>query len=108
LYEKLLFSVIVIYVLLCTKLLLLLVYLGLGGSFVVNLLATVPHHQHLSLYIDNYFTSLYLMELLRSRGFNTTGTIRANRLQNCPLLDADKMKKKPEESAFTAVMMLLV
>jgi len=54
----------------------------------------MPQHQHLSLYTDNFFTSLNLLEQLKQQGFNATGTIRANRLQKCPLTDADVMKKK--------------
>lgn len=69
--------------------------IGLGGSVVKNLLSVMPQHQHLSVFTDNFFTSLNLLELLKQQGFNATGKIRANRLQNCPLIDADKMKKKP-------------
>lgn len=60
----------------------------------MNLLAAMPQQQYLSVCIDNFFTSLNLLDQLKEQGFNATGTIRANRLQKCPLLDADKMKKK--------------
>lgn len=68
---------------------------GLGGSVVVNLLSVMPKQQNLSVYMDNFFTSLNLLDELKQLGFNGTGTIRANRLQQCPLEDADKLKKKP-------------
>lgn len=61
----------------------------------MKLLVAVPQQHHLSVYTDNFFTSLNLLDALKAQGFNGTGTIRANRLQNCPLIDAVKMTKKP-------------
>ena len=72
----------------------------------MNLLAVMPQHQNLPVYTDNFFTSLSLLELLKQQGFNSTGTIRANRLQNCPLIDAEKMKKNLEASVTSAAILL--
>lgn len=53
-------------------------------------------------YCDNYFTSLPLCVELKKRGYNCTGTIRANRLgQECPLTDVKKFAKK--ERGYTEV-----
>ena len=66
--------------------------LGLGGSVVMGLAEKLPggHHQ---LYFDNFFTSLRLIEALSAKNIGATGTIRANRVEDCPLTSVDKMKK---------------
>lgn len=69
--------------------------LGLGGSVVMHLLSEMPRDVNLSVYMDNFFTTLNLFDRLQEKGITATGTIRSNRIQNCPVLDADKMKKKP-------------
>ena len=68
--------------------------LGLGGSVVMKLLATMPHQQYLSVYTDNFFTSLNHLHQQKKWGFNATGAIPSNRLQKCSLLDADKKKTR--------------
>ena len=61
--------------------------LGAGGDVVMNLLsrANVPHNQGYKVFFDNFFTSIMLLDRLSSVGICETGTIRENRLQNCPL-----------------------
>src|SRR6218665_3522961 len=45
------------------------------------------------LYIDNYFTSLKLLDQLRRDNIATVGTVHSNRIEKCPLKDASQMKK---------------
>jgi hypothetical protein len=45
-------------------------------------------------FFDNLFTSLPLMENLREREIKATGTLRANRLQNCNLPSVKEMEKE--------------
>lgn len=71
--------------------------LGLGGSVVVDLLSELPKRNY-SIYIDNYFTSLNLLQKLKSDGISCTGTIRANRVEKAPLKPIDKMKKEERGS----------
>lgn len=66
--------------------------LGLGGSVVVNLASSLPPDKYV-LYFDNFFTSLRLLQHLDTIGMQATGTVRANRIDNCPVLEVDKMKK---------------
>ena len=71
--------------------------LGLGGSIVMDLLSELPRHPF-CLYIDNYFTSLALLERLKQEGVACTGTIRANRIGKAPLKPVDNMKKEDRGS----------
>lgn len=63
--------------------------LGLGGSVVKTyaqrllLKSNMKYH----LVFDNFFTSLKTFDLLKELGLHGTGTVRSNRLENCPLKD---------------------
>lgn len=70
---------------------------GKSAASLLNILDKYPlskslHPYHF--YCDNYFTSIALCKELKSRGYNCTGTIRANRLgKDCPLTDVKKFAK---------------
>ena len=49
-------------------------------------------------YFDNFFPSCNFIRELGAKGLKVTGTIRKNRVENCPLPSADDMKKKPHGS----------
>lgn len=66
--------------------------LGLGGSVVVNLVSTLPTDNYV-LYFDNFFTSLKLLQHLTTINIHATGTVRANRVENCPITSVDRFKK---------------
>ncbi len=65
---------------------------GLGGSVVRFLLSKLPKLNY-CLYIDNYFTSLRLLDQLRRDQIAAVGTVRANRVEKCPLKEINLMKK---------------
>ena len=55
---------------------------GLGGEVVLNCLdklETINNTMKYSLYFDNFFTSVKLIEEIQNRGHFGTGTIRKNR-----------------------------
>lgn len=55
-------------------------------NIVIELVKSLPKTANFKLYFDNYFTTLKLMLLLHEKfQIHTTGTIRTNRLKNCPL-----------------------
>ncbi len=58
--------------------------LGVGGSVVMDLLQELPEKKKYSLYMDNYFTSIRLLEKLGNMGHDATGTIRNNRVEKSP------------------------
>lgn len=68
------------------------------GESVVCSFAKVLKEQYpnmsFSLYFDNFFTTIPLMTYLAEQNFGATGTIRENRLKNCPLMNTQEMKKK--------------
>ena len=68
--------------------------LGVGGSVVCDLIAELPEAKKYNIYIDNYFTSLGLIDHLSKKGFGCTGTIRRNRIQHAPLPSEKEMKKQ--------------
>lgn len=58
-----------------------------------------PYH----FYCDNYFTSIPLLTELKNRGYNCTGTMKANRVRkDCPLMDVKKFKK--QQRGYTEVV----
>ena len=59
--------------------------LGLGGDVVLRLLECVQSPLQHEVFFDNYFSSYALMAALRQKGIRATGTVRDNRLKNCPL-----------------------
>ena len=65
-----------------------------SGTKVVNdLVQCIEHPEQHSLYFDNLFCSLPLLESLREKKIKATGTIRNNRLQNCQLKEIKAMEK---------------
>jgi len=70
-------------------------YFGLGPKVVLALASTIPNKPLSTMYFDNFFTTPELIHHLRKEyGILSLGTVRQNRLRNCPLLDDKKLKKK--------------
>lgn len=69
--------------------------LGLGGNLVMNfadvLLEKGQYPYHLC--FDSFFTSVKLMSALKKKGVRATGSIRENRTEKCPIMNAEHMKK---------------
>nr|CAD7578639.1 unnamed protein product [Timema californicum] len=51
-------------------------------------------HMDSTAYIDTFFTSVRLLEELKSKGHYCTGTIRSNRIERASLEEASTLKKK--------------
>ncbi|MGH0189192.1 UNVERIFIED_CONTAM: hypothetical protein FKN15_033832 [Acipenser sinensis] len=71
--------------------------LGLGGSVVTGLISILPKKVTFQLTFDNLFTSLPLLQYLGDKGIGATGTLTANRVQDCPVLDTKSMSKSPRK-----------
>lgn len=63
------------------------------NGLVIHLSNRIPEHKGHKLFCDNYFTSLFLLQELLEKGIFMAGTIRANRLEKCPLKPENQMKK---------------
>ena len=70
---------------------------GLGPSVVLGLIKSLPSG-NFSVYIDNFFNSLPLLKHLRAKEIGCTGTIRADRWQDCPLPPKNRFSKNPKGS----------
>ncbi|XP_070179915.1 piggyBac transposable element-derived protein 3-like [Littorina saxatilis] len=70
---------------------------GIGGEVVLDLIAELQEVEGCSFHLtfDNLFTSLKLVDRLSEKNIACTGTIRANRLKDCPLRDVKDMQKTP-------------
>lgn len=68
--------------------------LPLGSRVVLQMLEIVDVPTDHEIFFDNYFTSYNLMQTLKEKGFQATGTARENRIKKCPLLSSSEMKKK--------------
>jgi hypothetical protein len=66
---------------------------GFGASVVIHLSQrlSTPGHQ---IFMDNYFTTYQILELLKTKGMNAAGTIREKRFNKLPLLSDPVMKKR--------------
>lgn len=69
---------------------------GLGGDVVVKLIeqAGIPSNCGHKLFIDNFFTSVPLMRYLGENGFCATGTVRSDRIEQCPLKPAKSLQEE--------------
>jgi len=65
---------------------------GLGGSIVVKLCSVLPSDNYV-VYFDNFFTSLRLFQHLSASVIKATGTVRVNRIEDCPVIAVEKVKK---------------
>ena len=66
--------------------------LGLGGSVVMKLVSTLPTDTYV-LFFDNFFTSFRLLQSLVDKNIKATGTVRVNRIEDCPVMSVDQIKK---------------
>ncbi len=69
---------------------------GLGGEVVLDVLDVMQKYyptKKLSLFFDNFFTSLKLVEKVKSMGHDATGTLRKNRIEKCPFSNPTKFMK---------------
>lgn len=67
---------------------------GLGGEVITSLLGQLENPNNHKVYFDNFFTSYTLMVHLQKQGFFATGTVRANRIQKCPVEPNKSIAKK--------------
>jgi len=68
---------------------------GLGHRVVTSLLSIVTNPRCHEVFFDNFFTSYDLLAHLTTLDIKATGTVRENRLKQCPLQDTKVMKKTP-------------
>ena len=66
----------------------------LGSRVVKDMLSVVKEPSKHSVFFDNFFTSVQLLEELAEDGVRATGTVRDGRTSKCPLTDQKGMKKK--------------
>lgn len=66
---------------------------GVGASVVINMTSSLPSGHNFKVFADNFFTSLPLLDVLKERAIWFAGTIRINRMNNCPLLCEKDLRK---------------
>lgn len=77
--------------------------LGLGSSVVQTLAHRLKEQypgKKFSFYVDNFFTGIPLVQEMTKMGYGCTGTLRQNRMENCPL---QLFKKDPRGSVVSHV-----
>ena len=77
--------------------------IGASGNVVLNLASIIPPHKNFKLHFDNWFTSLKLEIALDKLGIQSIGTVRANRLPECPLKSEAELKKRGRGSYDTVL-----
>lgn len=66
---------------------------GASSNVVVRLSRNVPVNKKHIMYFDNYYTAIPVMEFLYKKNIYSLGTVRINRIPNCPLPDKNGEKK---------------
>ena len=69
---------------------------GLGGEVILDLVDTLESEyedRKFSLYFDNFFTSLKLLDKLQARGHGAAGAICSNRVEKCPISNTKTFSK---------------
>lgn len=66
----------------------------LGTRVVMNALKCVEVPINHITFMDNFFTSHSLLQELKVRRFQATGTVRENRLKRCPKEDSKELSKR--------------
>ena len=64
-----------------------------SGQFVTVLCRSIPGGVGSEIFVDNFYCSLELITYLNTKGFDTLGTIRSDRLRHCPLKNEKELKK---------------
>jgi hypothetical protein len=67
--------------------------LGISGDIVIRLTSTLPSQMNFKVYFDNWFSSVALVDFLRTQGIHSVGTVRQDRTGKAPLRDEKIMKK---------------
>lgn len=60
----------------------------------MRLVKYLPLYRNFKCYFNNYFTSVLLLQKLKSIGIWAVGTIRANRLQGCVLTTDKELRRE--------------
>ena len=74
---------------------------GLGEEVVLDLIDILESEyedRKFSLYFDNFFISLKLLDELQARGHGATGTIRSSRVEKCPISNTKTFSKHSRSS----------
>lgn len=66
---------------------------GLSENVVLSLCEALPKDDAQHVYMDNYFTSFRLLDRLASNDIQATGTIRANKLRQCDIVEPKQLQK---------------
>ena len=66
----------------------------LGSRVVLDMISAVEDPKSHCLFLDNFFTSRPLLSELRDKGLRTTGTVRENRMEKCPLKNHKELAKE--------------
>ena len=67
---------------------------GLAEKVVLSLCEALPNDKAQHLYMDNYFTSFRLLDYLAGHNIKATGTIRANKIRQCDIIDPKQLEKE--------------
>ncbi|GFS05857.1 PiggyBac transposable element-derived protein 1 [Elysia marginata] len=67
--------------------------LGMGESVVMDIISVLLEEDKFCLYFVNLFTSPALLSAIKDKDYDATETLRANRLNQCPLEGVDSTKK---------------
>lgn len=67
---------------------------GVAGDVVLKMTEALEKNKSHKIFVDNFFTSVPLACKLQEQGHHFVGTVRANRLKHCQLMNDKELKKK--------------
>lgn len=69
--------------------------MGFGAQVVSYLVRSLDEPQNCTLTFDNWYTSVKLIQYLKDEfNLSSSGTVRKNRIDHCPLLDKKELEKQ--------------
>ena len=71
---------------------------GLGAHVVMKMIKVLETPEAHKVYFDNFFTGFALMRHLKKVDIRATGTVRANRMNKCPIEEDKQLKKRDRGS----------
>ena len=80
----------------------------LGTGVVNSLCIVISKPENHEIYFDNLFTSIPLIQSLREKAIKAAGTLRSNRVLDCPVTKCDKLKKTERGTFEDGVMEILL
>lgn len=78
------------------------------AQVVTKLCKDLPSNMRHKLFFNNWFSTLELMQYLKKKGLHVVGTVRPNRVKNCPLNATKDLGRRRVEVQWTIELVTIL